>query len=88
MRESESERNDRARLSMSWSPVARMAAIYPVNPCKAIIQGCRAQLRENGRVFVGHVGILPRECDSWSDQKLERKAEKILHVKITKVETE
>ncbi len=26
--------------------VARMAAIYPMNLCKAIIQGCRAQLRD------------------------------------------
>ena len=52
---------------------ARMAAIYPLEPCKAILQGCHAQLREDGRVFVGHVGIGPRESDSWSDAKLEAK---------------
>jgi hypothetical protein len=68
--------------------VARMAAIYPMNLCKAIIQGCRAQLREDGRVFIGHVGILPRECESWSEKKLEAKAEKLLHVKVTKSDEE
>ena len=68
--------------------VARMAAIYPMNLCKAIIQGCRAQLREDGRVVIGHVGILPRECGSWSDKKLEGKAEKLLHVKITQNDKE
>ncbi len=65
-----------------------MAAIYPMNLCKAILQGCRAQLREDGRVFVGHVGILPRELDSWSEEKLASKAEKLLHIKITKNEEE
>jgi hypothetical protein len=65
-----------------------MAAIYPMNLCKAIIQGCRAQLREDGRVFIGHVGILPRESDSWSDRKLEAKAEKLLYVKIAKSDEE
>ena len=42
--------------------VARTAALYPMKLCKAILQGCRAQLREYGRVSVGHVGILRREC--------------------------
>ena len=40
--------------------VARMAAAYPLQLCKAIIQGCRAQLREDGRVMIGHIGISPQ----------------------------
>ena len=59
---------------------ARMAAIYPMKLCKAILQGCRAQLREDGRVFVGLVGIGPRDSDAWSDKKLEAKTERLLNV--------
>ena len=44
--------------------------------CKEIIQGCRAQLREDGRVFVVLVGIGPRESESWSDKKVEAKTER------------
>ena len=46
--------------------------------------GCPAQLREDGGVFIGHVGIGPRECDSWSDAKLEAKTEGLLKVQIHK----
>ena len=63
---------------------ARTAAIYPMKLCKAILQGCRAQLREDGRVFVGLVGIGPREVDSWSDKKLELKTEKLLNIQVNK----
>ena len=52
--------------------------------CKAILQGCHAQLREDGRVLIGHVGIGPKECDSWSDAKLEAKIEKVWKVQIHK----
>jgi hypothetical protein len=64
--------------------VARMAAIYPMKLCKAILQGCRAQLREDGRVFIGHVGILPKECETWSEGKLQAKTERLLNVQIAK----
>jgi len=63
---------------------ARMAAIYPVKLCKAILQGCRAQLREDGRVFIGFVGIGPKESDAWSEKKLEAKTEKLLNVQVNK----
>jgi hypothetical protein len=63
---------------------ARTAAIYPLKLCKAILQGCHAQLREDGRILVGHVGIGPRECDSWCDAKLEAKVEKLWKVQIHK----
>ena len=59
-----------------------------MNLCKAILQGCRAQLREDGRVFIGHVGILPRECDEWSDAKYQSKTEKLLNVQIRKDDEE
>ena len=52
-----------------------MAAIYPMKLRKAILQGCRAQLREDGKIFVGLVGIGPRESNAWSDKKLEMAAE-------------
>ena len=55
-----------------------------MNLCKAIIQGCRAQLREDGRILVGHVGILPRESDDWSEEKFTTKTEKLLNVQIKK----
>ena len=66
--------------------VARMAAVYPMALCKAIIQGCRNQLREDGRVFIGTVGILPHACDDWSGEKLKRKTERLLHVHVEKDE--
>ena len=55
-----------------------------MNLCKAIIQGCRAQLREDGRILVGHVGILPRESDDWSEEQFTTKTEKLLNVQIKK----
>ena len=55
-----------------------------MNLCKAIIQGCRAQLREDGRILVGHVGILPRESDDWSEEKSTTKTEKLLNVHVKK----
>ena len=61
-----------------------MAALYPLRLCKAILHGCRAQLREDGRVFVGLVGIGPREGDEWSDRKLEAKTERLLNVQVDK----
>jgi hypothetical protein len=67
---------------------ARMAAIYPMKLCKAILQGCRAQLREDGRIFIGLVGIGPRESDSWSDKKMEMKTEELLKVQIQPDEVE
>ncbi len=69
---------------MCTGHVARVAAIYPMRLCKAIIQGCRAQLREDGRVFIGHVGILPKECEAWSEGKLQAKTERFLNVQIAK----
>ena len=36
---------------------ARMAAIFPVRLCKAILNGFRAQLRNDGMVLDGSVGI-------------------------------
>ena len=39
-------------------------------------------------MFICHVGILPREFDSWSEEKLASKAEKLLHIKIAKNEEE
>ena len=64
--------------------VARRAALYPLNLCKASIQGCRAHLREDGRILVGHVGVLPRESDDWSEEKFTTKTEKLLNVQIKK----
>ncbi len=52
--------------------------------CKALLQGCRAQPREDGRVFVGLVGLGPRESYSWSDHKLDVKTEKLLNVHVGK----
>ena len=69
---------------MCTGKTARMAAIYPVKLCKAILQGCRAQLREDGRVFIGLVGIGPKESDAWSEKKLEAKTEKLLNVQVNK----
>ena len=68
--------------------VARMAAIYLVNLCKATIQGCRAHPREDGRFVKGHVGILPRECDEWNDAKFHLKTEKLFNVQIVKGDKE
>ena len=41
-------------------------------------------MREDGRVFVGMVGIGPRESDAWSDRKMEAKTEKLLNVQVNK----
>ena len=59
-----------------------MAATYPMGLCKAIIRGCRAQLREDGRVMIGHVGILPRESEGWSDDKIQRKVENLFDMQV------
>ena len=47
-------------------------------------QDRRDQLREDGRVFIGLVGVGPRETDPWSDKKLESKTEKLLNAQVTK----
>jgi len=73
-----------AKHRLCTGDVARTAALYPVKLYKAIIQGCRAQLREDGRILLGHVGILPRESDEWSDEKFKSKTEKLLNVQIEK----
>ena len=73
-----------AKHRLCTGDVARTAALYPVNLCKAITQGCRAQLREDGRIRFGHVGILPRESDEGSDGKLKSKTEKLVNVQIEK----
>ncbi len=61
---------------------ARMAAIYPMKLCTAILQGCRAQLREDGRAFVGLVGIGPRQSDAWSDTTIEATTDRLLNVQV------
>ena len=55
---------------------ARRAAEYPVGLCKAIIKGCRNQLREDGRLRPGRCGIhlVEDELGSLSLEQLERKA--------------
>ena len=45
-----------------------------------LLQGCTAQLREDDMIFTGHVGILPRECDEWSEETLQAKTERLLNV--------
>ena len=72
------------RALVAHRKTARMAAIYPMRLCKAMLQGCHAQPREDGRVSVGLVSIGPRECDSWSTSKLEMKTENLLKVQIHK----
>ena len=37
--------------------VARMAAIFPIRLCKAILEGFRNQLKKDGVVFEGVVGM-------------------------------
>ena len=59
---------------------ARRAAEYPLALCKAIIQGVRNQLREDGRLRPGHIGILPREENEAPLQRLARRVEAIYNV--------
>ena len=37
--------------------VARMAAIFPIRLCKAILSGLRDQLKRDGTVIDGHAGM-------------------------------
>ena len=49
---------------------ARRAAIYPFALCKAILQGCRDQLRHDRRLGIGIHGVQPEGWDS-EDRQLE-----------------
>ena len=61
---------------------ARRAAVYPLELCKAILQGCRNQLRADGRLRVGQIGIqaMHMELEDVPLQKLEKKAERFMHL--------
>ena len=43
----------------SWK-VARMAAVFPIRLCKAILGGPREQLKKDRTVIEGHVGMRER----------------------------
>ncbi len=62
--------------------IARRAAEYPVALCKAIIQGVRNQLREDGRLRIGYIGILPQDDEDAPAQRTRRRVEKIYNVTI------
>ena len=62
----------------SGSRVTRAAAVYPMKLCKAILVGCRNQLRHDGRLTLGIVGIQHDPFDDMSDLQLERRAERLL----------
>ena len=60
--------------------VARRAAEYPMALCKAILQGCRNQLRMDGRWRYGFIGILPQDDEYMTEAKVKRRIERIYHV--------
>ena len=57
--------------------LAREAAVYPVELCKAILIGCRNQLRRDGRLTLGVVGLQPDPLKSCSDRALARRIAKL-----------
>ena len=48
--------------------VARMAAIFPVRLCKAILGGLRTQLKKDGVIADGHVGMQPVDMSNKEEQ--------------------
>ncbi len=61
---------------------ARQAAVYPLRLCKAILYGCRNQLREDGRYVVGLVGIQPRMEDGMTDVALDRRVRRLWNIEV------
>ena len=53
--------------------IARWAAVYPFELCRAILTGCRDQLRDDERYTVGLVGIMPRPDAGMSLKQLQRR---------------
>ncbi len=53
--------------------ITRWAAIYPFELCRAILTGCRDQLRDDERYTVGLVGIMPRPDAGMSLKQLQRR---------------
>ncbi|MBV61870.1 MAG: hypothetical protein CMH65_11270 [Nevskiales bacterium] len=61
------------RHQLCTSAHARRAAVYPFELCRAILTGCRDQLRDEERHFVGMVGIMPRPDAGMTTEQLRRR---------------
>ncbi len=60
----------------------RLAAVYPLRLCKAILYGCRNQLREDGRYVVGLIGMQPKMEDGMTDAALERRVRRLWNIEV------
>ena len=56
--------------------LARLSAVYPFEMCRSILVGCRNQLRADGRLLAGVIGIQHPEADM-SDEALQRRCERL-----------
>ncbi len=63
---------------MCSAAVARQAAIYPLQLCKAILQGIRNQTRHDGRWCIGMVGMGPRPGEQMADAQFERRLRRLM----------
>ena len=57
--------------------LSREAAVYPLALCKAILVGCRNQLRRDGRLILGVVGMQPDPLQDCSDRALARRVARL-----------
>ncbi len=60
----------------------RQAAIYPFRLCRAILEGARDQLRDDGQINDGIFCILPRPDTHLTDAQLQRRVCRGFHIEI------
>ncbi len=61
--------------------MARAAQVYTFALCRAILMGCRKQLIEDERLFIGMVGIQPKDI-TMSDADLEKECMRIYNLEL------